>query len=76
MTLWTGETGGGAAVEPEGPGALAVVRDIPGTGVFAASAGSWDTVAATDGRMGSEDRGGSAPPTTSLYSARPLLPSA
>lgn len=79
-TLCLGNRDGGAAVEPEGPGALVASRDIPGTGVFAASAGSWDTVArmaaaATDGRMGCEDRGDSAPPTTNLYSARRLPPS-
>lgn len=79
-TLWLGERDGGAAVEAEGPGALVVSRDIPGTGVFAASGGSWDTVAqmaatATDGRMGSEDSGDSAPPMTNLYSAHRLLPS-
>lgn len=79
-TLWLGRRDGGAAGEPQGPGALVVSRDIPGTGVFVVSAGSWDTVAqmaatVTDGRMGSEDRGDSAPPTTTLYSAHRLLPS-
>lgn len=78
VNLWLGERDRGAAVEPEGPGTPVVSRHIPGTGVFAASVGSWDAVvrmAATDGRMGCEDSGDSAPPRTDLYSAHHLLPS-
>lgn len=78
MTLWLGERDGGAAVEPEGLGAVVVSRDIPGTGVFVGSAGSWDTVArmaAMDRRMGCKDKDDSAPPTTNLYSAHRPLPS-
>lgn len=73
--LCLGGRGGAAAVESEGPGAL--FRDIPGTGVSAESAGSWDAegrMTAT-GRMGSEGRRDFAPPTTHLCFAHPLLPS-